>query len=93
MIARSVRDFSQKQIKPNVRTWDETQEFPAEVFRQLGALGVMGMLVPEDFGGAGLGYREYVTAIAELSKVDGSIGLSMAAHNSLLHQSHSDVWE
>lgn len=83
LIAQSVRDFALKKIKPYVREWDEKQYFPAEVFHQLGELGVMGVLVPEQYGGAGLGYREYVTAIVELSKVDPSIGLSMAAHNSL----------
>jgi alkylation response protein AidB-like acyl-CoA dehydrogenase len=63
--------------------WDESQEFPIEVFKKMGQLGIMGVLVPEEYGGAGFGYPEYVTAIAELSKIDGSIGLSMAAHNSL----------
>jgi alkylation response protein AidB-like acyl-CoA dehydrogenase len=63
--------------------WDESQEFPIELFRKLGALGLMGVLVPEEYGGSGFGYHEYVTAIVELSKIDGSIGLSMAAHNSL----------
>lgn len=63
--------------------WDESQEFPIEVFRQLGDLGLMGVLVPQEYGGAGFGYLEYITAIVELSKIDGSIGLSMAAHNSL----------
>lgn len=83
LIAQSVRDFALKMIKPYVREWDEKQYFPVDVFHQLGELGVMGVLVPEQYGGAGLGYREYVTAIVELSKVDPSIGLSMAAHNSL----------
>jgi alkylation response protein AidB-like acyl-CoA dehydrogenase len=63
--------------------WDESQEFPIEVFKKMGKLGLMGVLVPEEYGGAGFGYLEYVTAIVELSKIDGSIGLSMAAHNSL----------
>lgn len=63
--------------------WDESQEFPVEVFHQLGDLGLMGVLVPQEYGGAGFGYLEYITAIVELSKIDGSIGLSMAAHNSL----------
>ena len=83
LIAQSVRDFALKMIKPYVREWDEKQYFPVDVFHQLGELGIMGVLVPEQYGGAGLGYREYVTAIVELSKVDPSIGLSMAAHNSL----------
>ncbi|MDO1450094.1 acyl-CoA dehydrogenase [Rhodocytophaga aerolata] len=83
MIAQTVREFATRHIKPYVRKWDDTQEFPIEVFKQLGELGLMGVLVPVEYGGAGLGYKEYVTAIVELSKVDGSIGLSMAAHNSL----------
>jgi alkylation response protein AidB-like acyl-CoA dehydrogenase len=83
MIAQTVRDFTARNIQPHVRKWDDSQEFPVEVFKQLGELGLMGVLVPVEYGGAGLGYKEYVTAIVELSKVDGSIGLSMAAHNSL----------
>ncbi|GAB3199095.1 alkylation response protein AidB-like acyl-CoA dehydrogenase [Pontibacter aydingkolensis] len=83
MIADMVRDFGAKNIKPKMREWDDTQEFPVEVFKQLGELGLMGVLVPTEYGGSGFGYLEYVTAIAELSKIDGSIGLSMAAHNSL----------
>lgn len=83
MIAQTVRDFAVRNIKPHVRKWDDSQEFPVEIFKQLGELGLMGVLVPVEYGGAGLGYKEYVTAIVELSKVDGSIGLSMAAHNSL----------
>lgn len=83
LITQSVRDFAQTYIKPHVREWDETQHFPADLFHQLGELGVMGMLVPEQYGGAGLNYRAYVSAIVELSKVCGAIGLSMAAHNSL----------
>ena len=83
LIRESVRDFSARHIAPNVREWDETQHFPADEFRQMGALGLLGMLVPETYGGAGLGYHEYVAAIVELSRVDGAVGLSMAAHNSL----------
>ncbi len=83
MIAQMVRDFGQQHIKPHMMRWDETQEFPRDTFRQLGELGLMGVLVPQEYGGSGFGYQEYVTAIAELSKIDGSIGLSMAAHNSL----------
>ncbi|RZK27041.1 MAG: acyl-CoA dehydrogenase, partial [Hymenobacter sp.] len=83
MIAQMVRDFGAQHIKPSMMRWDETQEFPREVFRQLGELGLMGVLVPQQYGGSGFGYQEYVTAIAELAKIDGSIGLSMAAHNSL----------
>lgn len=83
MIAQMVRDFGAANIKPHMREWDDTQHFPAEVFHQLGELGLMGVLVPTEYGGSGFGYVEYVTAIAELSKIDPSIGLSMAAHNSL----------
>ncbi len=82
-IAQSVRDFAQKHILPYREEWDETQFFPIEVFKSLGEMGLMGVLVPEELGGAGLGYHEYVTAIVELSKIDPAIGLSMAAHNSL----------
>ncbi len=83
MIAQMVRDFGAQHIKPFSRQWDESQEFPVDVFHKLGALGLMGVLVPQQYGGAGFGYAEYVTAIVELSKIDPSIGLSMAAHNSL----------
>jgi len=83
LIKQSVGDFARLRIQPNIREWDEAQHCPRNLFKELGDLGVMGLLVPEDYGGAGLGYREYVTAIIELSKVDPSIGLSMAAHNSL----------
>lgn len=82
-IADTVRDFGEKYMIPHREEWDESQEFPVGLFKKLGELGLMGVLVPQEYGGAGLGYREYVTAIAELGKVDGSIGLSMAAHNSL----------
>ncbi|GAB4403600.1 MAG: acyl-CoA dehydrogenase AcdA [Microscillaceae bacterium] len=82
-ISQMVSDFGKKNILPFRDEWDEKQIFPAETFRALGQLGLMGMLVPENYGGAGLGYREYVAAIVELSKADPSIGLSMAAHNSL----------
>ncbi len=78
-----VRDFSARHLKPFVREWDEAQFFPIDTLRKLGELGLMGVLVPTEYGGSGLGYREYVTAIVELSKVDGAVGLSMAAHNSL----------
>lgn len=83
MIADMVSDFCAREIEPHKMIWDETQEFPLHIFRQLGELGLMGVLVPTTYGGSGFGYLEYVTAIIELSKVDGSIGLSMAAHNSL----------
>ena len=83
MIAQMVRDFSEKEIRPNVMTWDETQEFPLPLFKKLGNLGLLGVLVPEEYGGSGFGYNEYVTVIDEISQVCGSIGLSVAAHNSL----------
>ncbi|MEM7107494.1 MAG: acyl-CoA dehydrogenase family protein [Bacteroidota bacterium] len=83
MIAQMIRDFAEREIKPDMMEWDESQEFPIGVFKKLGELGLMGVLVPHEYGGSGFGYHEYVTAIEELSKVDGSIGLSMAAHNSL----------
>ncbi len=83
MIAQTVRDFAEKNIKPKMMEWDESQEFPVQVFKEMGKLGLMGVLVPQEYNGAGLGYFEYVTAIVEVSKVCGSIGLSMAAHNSL----------
>jgi alkylation response protein AidB-like acyl-CoA dehydrogenase len=82
-IARSVKDFAEMHIKPYMMDWDETQHFPVELFHKLGELGLMGVLVPTQYGGAGLDYKAYVTAIVALSKVDSSIGLSMAAHNSL----------
>jgi len=83
MIAQMIRDFGAKNIKPNVMLWDEAQEFPVQLFKEMGKLGLMGVLVPELYGGSGLTYFEYVTAIKEISKIDGSIGLSVAAHNSL----------
>ncbi len=83
MVAQMVRDFAKREITPYMMDWDESQEFPIDMFRKMGELGLMGVLVPHEYGGAGFGYLEYVTAIAELAKVDGSIGLSMAAHNSL----------
>lgn len=83
MIAQMVRDFSEKEILPHVMHWDEAQLFPREVFRKMGELGLMGVLVPQEYGGSGLGYNEYISIIEEVSKVCGSIGLSLAAHNSL----------
>jgi alkylation response protein AidB-like acyl-CoA dehydrogenase len=82
-VARVARDFAREHILPNVMKWDESQEFPVEVFRKMGELGLMGVLVPEEYGGSGMGYFEYSVAIQEISKVCGSIGLSLAAHNSL----------
>jgi len=81
--AQTARDFAQQNIKPHVMEWDERQEFPVQVFKELGRLGMMGVLVPEKYGGAGLSYFEYKAIIEEIAKVDGSIGLSVAAHNSL----------
>jgi alkylation response protein AidB-like acyl-CoA dehydrogenase len=83
MIAQMVRDFAEKEIRPNVMTWDESQEFPRQLFRKMGELGLMGVLVPQEYGGSGLGYFEYISVIEEVAKVCGSIGLSVAAHNSL----------
>lgn len=82
-IAEMVRGFAAKNIRPNMMEWDETQKFPVELFHQMGELGLMGVLVPAEYGGTGLGYFEYVTVIVEVAKVCGSIGLSVAAHNSL----------
>lgn len=83
MIAQSIRDFAEKNIRPYIMEWDEAQIFPVPLFKQLGEMGFMGILVPEELGGAGLGYHEYITIVEEISKVDPSIGLSVAAHNSL----------
>ena len=83
MIAKMVQDFADKEIRPNLMKWDESQEFPVDLFKEMGKLGLMGVLVPEEFGGSGFGYHEYITAITEVAKVCGSIGLSVAAHNSL----------
>ena len=82
-VAQTARDFAQQYIKPNVMIWDESQEFPIPLFKEMGKLGLMGVLVPEEYGGAGLSYFEYKTVIEEISRVCGSIGLSVAAHNSL----------
>ena len=83
MIARMVQDFCAREITPHIMEWDEAQHFPADVFRAMGKLGLMGILVPESYGGAGMGYTEYVTALLEIGAVDPSISLSVAAHNSL----------
>ena len=82
-VAQSARDFANQHIKPHLMIWDESQEFPLHIFKELGKLGLMGVLVPEEYGGTGLSYFEYNVAIQEISKVCGSIGLSLAAHNSL----------
>ena len=83
MVYEAARDFATQFIKPNVMEWDEAQYFPLEIFDKAGALGFMGMLIPESYGGSGMGYHEYVTLIETISIVDPSIGLSIAAHNSL----------
>lgn len=83
LIKQTVRDFAEKEIRPYVMEWDEAQTFPVECMKKMGEQGLLGMLVPEEYGGAGLGYFEYMTVIIEVSKVCSSVGLSMAAHNSL----------
>jgi alkylation response protein AidB-like acyl-CoA dehydrogenase len=82
-IADMIKDFADKNIRPKMMEWDETQEFPVEVFKKLGDLGLMGILIPTEYGGSGMTYMEYITAVSEIAKVCGSIGLSVAAHNSL----------
>jgi len=83
MIAEMIQKFGEEHIRPYIMEWDEAQTFPIECFKKLGELGLMGVLVPTEYGGAGFGYPEYVTVISEISKICGSIGLSVAAHNSL----------
>lgn len=83
MVAASAKEFAEMHIRPYVMEWDESQVFPVEVFKKAGEMGFMGVLVPEQYGGSGLGYHEYIAIIEEISKVDPSIGLSVAAHNSL----------
>ncbi len=83
MIAEMIRDFGAREIVPYQMQWDESQEFPLPLFKKMGELGLMGVLVPQKYGGSGFGYLEYVTVVSEISKIDGSIGLSVAAHNSL----------
>lgn len=82
-VAQTARDFAHQHILPRVMEWDESQHFPRQLFHEMGQLGLMGVLVPEEYGGAGLGYLEYVAIISEIGSVCGSIGLSLAAHNSL----------
>ncbi|REJ81182.1 MAG: acyl-CoA dehydrogenase [Bacteroidetes bacterium] len=83
IIAETIRKFAETHIRPEMMEWDEKQIFPVELFRKMGEMGMMGVLVPEQYGGSGLSYFEYMTAIIEVAKICGSIGLSMAAHNSL----------
>src|ERR1035438_1421091 len=82
-LRREIREFAAREIAPNVLTWDEASEFPAAVVKKLGAMGLLGVIFPPEYGGAGLGYVDYVLAIEELSAVDGSVGIIVAAHNSL----------
>lgn len=82
-LRREIRGFAEKEIRPHVAEWDETSEFPQEIVKQLGEMGLMGVIFPEQLGGAGMGYVEYVLAIEELSRVDGSVGIIVASHNSL----------
>src|ERR1044071_352188 len=82
-VAQTARDFAQQYIQPHVMEWDESQKFPIECFKEMGKLGMMGVLVPEQYGGSGFGYFEYKAIIEEVAKVCGSVGLSLAAHNSL----------
>ena len=82
-LREEVRRFAQKEIRPHVMEWDEARAFPGEVIRQLGEMGMMGILFPEQYGGAGMGYLEYAVLVEELARVDGSVALSVAAHNSL----------
>lgn len=83
MIADMIRDFAEKEIRPHFMEWDESQEFPVHIFKKLGELGLMGVFIPEEYGGSGFTYFEYITVVSEIAKVCGSIGLSVAAHNSL----------
>jgi hypothetical protein len=82
-LRREIRGFAAREIAPYVAAWDEASEFPSAAVKKLGAMGLLGVIIPQDYGGAGLGYVDYVLAIEELSAVDGSIGLTLAAHNSL----------
>ncbi len=82
-LQKEIRDFAAREIAPNVMRWDEASEFPAEVVRQLGRMGLMGIIFPQDLGGSGFGYVDYMLAVEELSAVDGSIGIIVASHNSL----------
>ncbi len=83
MIAQMVRDFAEKEIRPNIFQWDHEEHFPVDVMKKMGELGLLGIYIPEEYGGSGFGYFEYVTALIELGKVCGGVGLSVAAHNSL----------
>ena len=91
LIAEGIKKFGEQHIRPSLMEWDEKQIFPVELFKKLGKQGYMGVLVPEEYGGSGLGYCEYVIVISEISKICGSIGLSVAAHNSLCTGHHSAI--
>ncbi len=83
LLRKTLREFAEAEIRPHVRDWDEKQQFPRDVIKKLGQLGIMGLIFPEEYGGAGLTYIDYVLAVEELSRVDGSIGITVSAHNSL----------
>ena len=83
MISQMVKDFAEKEIRPNLNQWDDEEHFPIDVMKKMGELGLLGIYIPEEYGGSGFGYFEYVTALIELGKVCGGVGLSVAAHNSL----------
>lgn len=83
MVKEMAKNFADKYIRPHVMEWDESQTFPIDIFKKMGELGLMGVLVPEEYGGSGFGYQEYVTVISEIASVCGAVGLSLAAHNSL----------
>ena len=83
MLAQMVRDFAEREIRPHYKKWDDLEEFPIEVMKKMGELGLLGIFVPEQYGGSGLSYDEYATILMELGKVCGGVGLSVAAHNSL----------
>ena len=84
MIAQAVRDLCERELRPHVMEWDESQHMPVDLFKQqFGPAGMLGVLVPEEYGGAGLGYEEYITTVLEVGRICGSVGLSVAAHNSL----------
>ena len=84
MIAQTIKDFGTKEMRPHIMEWDEAQHLPIDLLKkQFGPAGMLGVLVPEKYGGAGLGYFEYISTIVEVAKICGSVGLSVAAHNSL----------
>ena len=82
-LRQEVRRFAEKEIRPHVMAWDEAKTFPMDVVKQLGEMGMMGVIFPEEYGGAGMGYQEYAVVVEELSRVDCSVGITVAAHNSL----------